>query len=82
MSNDFLQPDSPHDYAGSKQEKYNTQFIVANLEKDKQRTKLIVVGVVVAVVGLVGMLAALSSGDDPTARAKSHVAAVATPAEH
>ena len=73
MSDDFLQ--SEQNAGAPKQEKYNTQFIVANLEKDKQRTKFIVLGVIVAVVGAVSMLAVLGSGDDPTTRAAGHAAA-------
>lgn len=69
MSDYFLQ--SEQNAAAPKQEKYNTQFIVANLEKDKQRTKLIVLAIVVAVVGAVSMLVVLGKNDDPTARAKT-----------
>jgi hypothetical protein len=78
MSDDFLQ--SEQNAAAAPNEKYNTQFIVANLEKDKQRTKFIVIGVIVAVVGAVSMLAVLGSGDDPTTRAANHSASAATAA--
>jgi hypothetical protein len=63
-----------------KSEKYNTEFLVASLEKDKQRTKLIVAGVLVAVVGLVAMLVALSGGEKEGAKAKPEAPAAAAPA--
>jgi hypothetical protein len=70
----------------SKSEKYNTEFLVASLEKDKQRTKLIVLGVLVAVIGLVAMLVALSGGEKESPKPKPGeppaAAAPAQPAEH
>ncbi len=61
--------------AQGKNEKYNTEFLVNNLEKDKQRTKLIVLGVIVAVVGLCGILFALSGGESDAHKPKTAEAA-------
>ncbi|HSI05684.1 MAG TPA: hypothetical protein VLC93_14460 [Myxococcota bacterium] len=57
--------------AQGKNEKYNTEFLVNNLEKDKQRTKYIVIGVIVAVVGLCGILFALAGGESEGLKPKT-----------
>ncbi len=57
--------------AQGKNEKYNTEFLVNNLEKDRQRTKLIVLGVFVAVIGLCGLLFALSGGENEALKPKT-----------
>ncbi len=83
MTDDTQQPNEQQGegfgfQAQAKNEKYNTEFLVNNLEKDKQRTKLIVLGVIVALLGAVGILALLSGGEDkPTPKTADQVRAEA-----
>lgn len=69
MTDDSQQPNDQQGegfgfQAQAKNEKYNTEFIVNNIEKDKQRTKLIVLGVIVAIMGAIGIFALISGGEE------------------
>ena len=55
--------------AQKKPERYNTQFLVANFEKEERRTRFIVIGVVVAVLVAGGVGLMMTSHEEPKPQA-------------
>lgn len=49
--------------AAAKDEKYNTEYLVANLQKEKQRTILIIAGGVAAAIAGIALWAMLGSDE-------------------
>ena len=66
--------------AEPKEEKYNTQYLVSNMNKDRTRNILIIVGVIVAAVLGVSLWAALTPKSEPVAPKAPAITAPAAPA--
>ena len=72
-------PDQPQ-----KIDRYNTRYLVADMKSDRRKSVFMLLGVVVALAGLVGLLFYLQGGDETDKKPKiiGAPAAVATPASN